>query len=281
MISITSGTRICLRNRLGLAGAGFLLLIFMGVAGALAPWIVPHDPYLVDLSIQFSPPSWTYPLGTDHLGRCILSRLLIGIRYSLGGALIVVICSVVSGTVMGAFFSLKGGWLDRAFIKCCDILLAFPTLVLAFALVGVLGSGFSNLLIAMIFSQWIYYARFVRGIVLSLRGSDFVQAAIVSGSNYLQILLKHILPNIVIPVSVLALLETGGVILDMTGLTFLGLGIQAPQAEWGMMINEGKDYVWRHPLLMMYPGLAILLSVIAFNQIGDRLRTLYDPKEKL
>lgn len=276
----SSRARLIQGGDMRLAGAALVFLLLLGASGALAPWIVPNDPDLVDLAVKFSPPSWEYPFGTDHLGRCILSRLLMAIRYSLGGAVVVMVCSVVTGTVAGAFFAWKGGLLDRLFMRCCDLLLAFPTLVLAFALVGVLGPGFVNLLLALIFSQWIAYARFVRSLVLSLKTSDYVRAAIVSGTTGWKLVRRHLIPQVAIPVAVLQFLETGGVVLDMTGLTFLGLGVQAPEAEWGMMLNESKSYIWQYPWLMVYPGIAILLTVIAFNLIGDGLRARFDPRER-
>ncbi|CAM4204374.1 MAG: ABC transporter permease subunit [Paenibacillus macerans] len=278
MNASSSGARLIQSGDMRLAGAALVFLLLLGTAGALAPWIVPNDPDLVALAVQFSPPSWEYPFGTDHLGRCILSRLLMAIRYSLGGAVAVMVCSVVTGTVTGAFFAWKGGLLDRLFMRCCDLLLAFPTLVLAFALVGVMGPGFVNLLLALIFSQWIAYARFVRSLVLSLKTGDYVRAAIVSGTTGWKLVRRHLIPQVAIPVAVLQFLETGGVVLDMTGLTFLGLGVQAPEAEWGMMLNESKSYIWQYPWLMVYPGIAILLTVIAFNLIGDGLRAWFDPR---
>jgi nickel transport system permease protein len=250
------------------------------LTGILAPWLVPHDPNHVDLIRKFQAPSLEYPLGTDHLGRCISSRILIAIRYSVGGSLLVTALTLSAGVVAGTVTALRGGWFDNLFMRLCDMFLAFPTLVLAFALLGMFGPGFVNLIAALVLSQWIYYARIVRGMVLSLKEKEFIKAAKLSGTRGWALIWRHVLPNISIPLLVLAALEVGGVILEITGFSFLGLGVQAPAAEWGMMINEGKAYIRQHPEMMVYPGLAIMLVVVTFNLLGESLRELYDPKER-
>jgi ABC-type dipeptide/oligopeptide/nickel transport system permease subunit len=256
----------------------FLCLVIL--TGTLAPWIVPHDPNHVDMLRKFAAPSFEYPLGTDHLGRCIWSRLLMAIRYSFGGAVLVLTLTLAVGAAAGIFTALKGGWFDTLFMRLCDIGLAFPTLVLSFVLLGIFGPGFLNLVLAMVLSQWIYYARIIRSMVLGLQEQPFIRAAIVCGTRRWMLIIRHILPNIALPALVLATLELGGIVLEMAGFTFLGLGVQAPAAEWGMMVSDGKAYIRQHPELMLYPGLAIMLMVAAFNWMGESLRAVYDTNER-
>ncbi|MBD0384234.1 ABC transporter permease [Paenibacillus sedimenti] len=254
-----------------------LFLIAVMLVGILSPWLVPHPPDQMDVLLKFQKPSWEYPLGTDHLGRCVFSRLLSAIRYSFGGALLVLVLTVSIGIIVGSFTALKGGWFDAIFMRICDILLAFPTLVLAFVLLGMFGSGFSNLILALVLSMWVYYARIIRSMVLSLREKPFMKAAIVSGTRQWGLIFKHMVPNMMLPLLVLSTLEFGGIMLEITGFSFLGLGVQAPTAEWGMMINDGKSYIRQHPELMIYPGIAIMLIVIACNLLGESMRSLYEP----
>lgn len=256
----------------------FLGLIVM--TGILAPWLVPHDPNHVDMLGKFKSPSLEYPLGTDHLGRCIWSRLLMAIRVSLGASMLVLALTLCIGTAFGSAAALIGGRFDAIFMRLCDIFLAFPTLVLAFALLGVFGPGFVNLVLAIVLSQWIYYARIVRSMVLTLKEKEFIKAAKICGTRRWTLVRRHVLPNISIQLLVLAALEVGGIILEITGFSFLGLGVQAPTAEWGMMINEGKQYIRQHPEMMMYPGLAVMLIVITFQLLGESLRDRYDPRER-
>jgi len=254
-------------------------VLFLGgilLTGLLAPWLVPHNPNQVDVLQKFQSPSWSYPLGTDHLGRCIFSRLLDAVRYSFGGALLVLALTLSIGIAAGSLTALKGGWLDAVFMRICDILLAFPTLVLAFVLLGMLGPGFGNLLLALVLSMWVYYARTVRSLVLSMREKPFIQAAIVCGTRSWGLLFKHIVPNLMQPLLVMSTLELGGIILEITGFSFLGLGVQAPQAEWGMMISDGKSYIRLHPELMLYPGLAIMVIVMVSNRLGESFRAYFE-----
>lgn len=250
------------------------LLVIIGLSGLFAPILMPHDPLAVDIAKKFSVPSWDYPLGTDHLGRCILSRLLLGIRYSLGSALVIQLVAIVLAILLGAFVALKRGLFDFLFIRLCDILLAFPTLVLAFGLVGILGPSLKNVLIALIFTQLIYYARMVRSLCIGMNEKDFVQAARISGTTGIQLIRRHYIPNILPSIVTIVALDIGKVILEIAGFSFIGLGVQAPIPEWGMMINEGKQYMRQHPELMLYPGLAIILVVLLFNQLANRLKKL-------
>ncbi|MDQ0888230.1 nickel transport system permease protein [Paenibacillus sp. V4I9] len=255
-----------------------VLLAGIALTGIAAPWLAPHDPNHVELLHKFASPSLEYPFGTDHLGRCVLSRLLIGIRISLGISIAVMVFTLLIGMVVGTFSALKGGLVDATFMRLCDLLLAFPTLVLAFALLGIFGTGVKSLIMALVLSQWVYYARMVRGMVLSIHTRSFIQAAIVNGTRRWMLLWRHILPNISTQILVLAALEIGTVILEVTGFSFLGLGVQAPTPEWGMMMNEARQQLRQHPEMMWIPGLAVMFVVIVCNVLGESLRDYYDPK---
>lgn len=274
-----------LRAGTGRAGRAVIVgcaavLGLLAVAGAAAPWIVPHDPNQVDLLNKFASASGAYPLGTDHLGRCNLSRLLMGIRTSLGISLAIMALTMAIGILVGTLSALAGGWTDTVLMRLCDILLAFPTLVLAFALLGLFGAGTMNLILALVLSQWMYYARMVRSMVLKVKLQLYYQAAQVSGTRRPALIRRHVLPNITTQLLVLAALEFGSVILEVTGLSFLGLGVQAPAAEWGMMMNEARQHLRMHPELMWIPGLAVMLAAACSNLLGETLRDYYDPKER-
>lgn len=255
-----------------------ILLAGIALAGIAASWLAPHDPNHVELLHKFASPSLEYPFGTDHLGRCVLSRLLMGIRTSLGISIAVMVFTLLIGTVVGTFSALKGGLIDATFMRLCDLLLAFPTLVLTFALLGIFGTGVMSLIMALVLSQWVYYARMVRGMVLTIQTRSFIQAAKVNGTRRWKLVWRHILPNISTQILVLASLEIGTVILEVTGFSFLGLGVQAPTPEWGMMMNEARQQLRQHPEMMWIPGLAVMFVVIVCNVLGESLRDYYDPK---
>lgn len=265
------------RRKLTVACFSVILAITLG--GVLAPLLAPNDPNLVDLGKKLAGPCADYPLGTDHLGRCILSRLMHGARISLGIAFLVMFLTIAISTAVGALSGYRGGLLDGLFMRICDILLAFPSLVLALAVIGMLGPGLFNMMIALVSVQWVWYARMIRGMVLSLRESDFVLMARVSGVSGPLIVARHILPNILSQVIVLSTLDIGWVILNISGMSFLGLGIQPPTPEWGAMLNDGRQFLRSNPALMVYPGLMILTVVVAFNLLGDALRDALDPRE--
>ncbi|MGE7951035.1 ABC transporter permease subunit [Lysinibacillus xylanilyticus] len=250
------------------------LLVIIGLLGLFAPILMPHDPLAVDISKKFLAPSWDYPFGTDHLGRCVLSRMLLGIRYSLGSALVIQLVAIVLAVLLGAFVALKRGLIDVLFIRICDILLAFPTLVLAFGLLGVLGPSLKNVLIALIFTQLIYYSRIIRSLCIGMNEKDFIQAARITGTTGINLIIRHYIPNILPAIVTIVALDIGKVILEIAGFSFIGLGVQAPIPEWGMMVNEGKQYIRQHPELMLYPGLAIVLVVLLFNHLANSLKKL-------
>lgn len=248
------------------------LLVIIVLLGLFAPILMPHDPLAVDITKKFLAPSWDYPFGTDHLGRCVFSRMLLGIRYSLGSALFIQVVAIVLAVLLGAFVALKRGIIDVVFIRICDILLAFPTLVLAFGLLGVLGPSLKNVLIALIFTQLIYYSRMVRSLCIGMNEKDFIQAARITGTTGIKLIIRHYIPNILPAIVTIVALDIGKVILEIAGFSFIGLGVQAPIPEWGMMVNEGKQYIRQHPDLMLYPGLAIVLVVLLFNHLANCLK---------
>ncbi|KAB7707829.1 ABC transporter permease subunit [Bacillus aerolatus] len=253
-----------------------MIVFFMTLLALLAPFFAPNDPNLVDITHKLQGPSSKFPLGTDHLGRDILSRLIYGTRTSLGTAFLVMGLTMMISIPLGIYAGFRGGWGDYLFMRICDILMAFPSFLLSLALIGILGPGLVNLILAMVLVQWVFYARVIRGMVLSVKEQNFVLAAKVCGTSRLVIVIKHILPAIISQVAVLVFMDIGGVVLAISGLSFLGLGIQPPGAEWGMMINDSKQFFRNAPSLMLYPGMMILIVVVAFNLFGEALRDALD-----
>ncbi|QOS98699.1 ABC transporter permease subunit [Brevibacterium sp. JNUCC-42] len=253
-----------------------IIIFFLILLALFAPFWSPNDPYLVDITHKLLGPSSEFPLGTDHLGRCIWSRLIYGTRTSLGTAFLVMGLTMIISIPIGIYAGFRGSWVDYLFMRICDILMAFPSLLLSLALIGILGPGLGNLILAMVLVQWVFYARVIRGMVLSVKEQHFVLAAKVCGTPKLVIVIKHILPTIISQVVVLAFMDIGGIVLAISGLSFLGLGIQPPGAEWGMMINDSKPFFRNNPSLMLYPGMMILIFVISFNLFGEALRDALD-----
>lgn len=246
-------------------------------AAAFAPFVAPHDPVAVDLTAKLLPPGANHWLGTDHLGRDVLSRLIWGARASLGSVAGIVCLILVISTIIGCLAGYVGGKVDAALMRLCDVFLTFPTFILAMFLVGILGTGMVNVIIAIAMTHWAWYARIIRSLVLSLRNREYVLAARVAGSSRGRILRRHILPPVAAQLVVLATLDIGHMMLHVAGLSFLGLGVQPPSPEWGVMINDARQYIWDHPRLIILPGLMIFLSVMAFNLLGDALRDRLDP----
>ncbi|MCV9886204.1 nickel ABC transporter permease subunit NikC [Metabacillus halosaccharovorans] len=254
-----------------------LLLFFITL---FAPWLAPNDPIAVNLAHKLQPPSLNYPLGTDHLGRCTLSRILYGARISLGFATLIFISSLSIGLVVGIIAGFKGGWVDQLLMRLGDGVMAFPSLLLVLGLVGIWGAGLKQVVLALILVQWVYYARVIRGIVLSLKEQNYIAAAKISGSSQWTIMKKHIIPNVLPPIAVMGTLEMGWAIMDLSSMSFLGLGVQPPTPEWGAMIHEGKSYIRTNPTLMIYPGLMILLVVVTFNLLGEALSEQFGIKRR-
>ncbi|WP_027134902.1 nickel ABC transporter permease subunit NikC [Geminicoccus roseus] len=258
--------------RLSLLAVGLLLLV--AVAG---PWLAPYDPTEASLDQRMLPPSLSHWLGTDHLGRDLLSRLLAGARASLGSVLAILAMVLAVGITVGSIAGYAGGVVDAVLMRICDAFMTVPTLVLALFMVGVLGTGLLNVVIAIVLAHWAWYARLVRGLTLSLKNRDFVAAARVAGGSRFAIMRRHILPNILGQLAVLASLDLGHWMLHVSGLSFLGLGVAPPMPEWGIMINDARPFVWTAPMLIVLPGAAIFVTVMAFNLLGDALRDRLDP----
>jgi peptide/nickel transport system permease protein len=265
-------------NFLTVCGLLFLtVILFLTLIG---PFFVPNDPLTANMSDRLASPSLTYPLGTDHMGRCILSRLIVGSQVTLGITGLVVATVVLIGIPIGLATGYIGGRVDTIFMRLADGLLALPEFILAIAIAGFLGPSLTNLMMSIVFVKWIGYTRVVRGIVISERTKDYVSAAKVSGSSNWKIIRRHMLPQIISPVLVLATLDIGKVIMIISSLSYLGLGAQPPASEWGAMLNDGRPYFQTAPELMIYPGLAIFFVVLSFNLIGEGLRDKLDVKRQ-
>jgi peptide/nickel transport system permease protein len=265
------------RDRLAVAAVIFLVLL--ALISALANWIAPKDPIQTNLALRLAPPGTRgYPLGADDLGRDILSRLIWGGRISLLVGFGAVLLALILGVLVGLIAGYAGGWLDSFIMRTIDILMAFPAILLAIAIVASLGPGLRNAMLAISIVGVPYYARIVRSSVLSLREQDFVTAARSIGATHPRILSRHVLPNCLGPLIVAATLDVGWMIMAAAGLSFLGLGAQPPTAEWGVMLSQGRQFVRHAPHVSILPGAAIFLVVLALNLLGDGLRDALDPR---
>jgi peptide/nickel transport system permease protein len=248
------------------------------LAAVFGPWLVPYDPASQNLSLRLAGPSLGHPLGLDELGRDILARLLYGARVSLFVGIAVVSISASVGTAVGALAGYLGGRLDEAIGRLMDILLAFPGILLAIALVATLGPSLSHVILALVTIGWVGYARLVRGQVLKIRELDYVVAARALGAPLGRVLTRHVIPATFSVVTVQATLGMAGAIIAEASLSFLGLGVQPPTPSWGTMLDAGRAHVFDAPHLTIFPGLAIALLVLGFNFAGDALRDRMDPR---
>ena len=264
-----------LHNRAAVVTVAFVLLI--ALIGILAPLLAPHDPYVTDILNKFAPYSLEYPLGTDHLGRCVLSRLIYGIRPTLGLALLTMLGTIALGALLGVMAGYFRGVVEEVIMRVVDVMLSFPSQIMVFAVVGLLGINVQNVIIANVFIKWAWYARMVRSLVISLRQREFVLASRLSGAGHVRVFVDHLAGAVIPSLLVLATLDIGHMMLHVAGMSFLGLGVTAPTAEWGVMINDARQYIWTQPLQMFWPGLALFISVMAFNLVGDALRDHLDP----
>src|SRR5437867_3208043 len=255
-----------------------VLIGAFAICAVLAPIVAPYDPLAQALGSRLEPPSAAHWLGTDQLGRDIASRLLYGARISLFIGLVVVATAGLVGTAVGLVAGYAGGLVDEALMRFTEIFLAFPPLILAMAIAGALGPSLTNAIIAIAAVTWAVYARLVRGQLLSLRRREYVEAARSIGASGPRILLRHLLPNVLAPLLVQASFDMGAAIVAAAGLSFIGFGAQPPTPEWGVMISEGRNFISTEPWLSLFPGLAILFAVGAFNVLGDGLRDVFDPR---
>ncbi|HEX2042179.1 MAG TPA: nickel transporter permease [Acidimicrobiales bacterium] len=272
------GWRVLLRDRTAVFGLGVVALL--SLAAVLAPLLAPHNPNAVDAVNKLAAPSLDHPLGTDHLGRDNLSRLLFGARLTIGTAVVASAAVAGIGIVLGVLAGYFGGVVDAVISRVIDILLAFPTFLVALAVTGALGPGLGHVAISLIVVWWARYARIVRSAVIAERAKPYVEAARAVGTPRSRTVVSHVLPNIIAPVVVLTTLDTGDLLLGISALSFLGLGVQPPAAEWGAMLSEARTYLSSDPLLMLWPGLALFLMVLGFNLLGDGLRDVLDPRTR-
>lgn len=264
------------RDKASLVGIAIIALAVL--AAVLAPWLARHDPNQTNFLNRFAPRSWAHPLGTDQLGRDEFARILYGGRLSLGMALSATAGITLVGLALGLLAAIYGGVVETVIMRLVDVLLALPTLILALVVVGLLGQGLRNLIITIIFVQWPRYARLVRGMALKVREREFVEAGRAAGASRGRLVLRHILPNLIGPVVVFSTVDMGSTLLAVSGLSFLGFGVAPPTSEWGAMLAEARFQIERAPHLLLYPGIAITLVVLAFNLAGDGLRDLLDPR---
>jgi peptide/nickel transport system permease protein len=264
------------RNKL--AVAGLIIIIFFIFVAIFADYLMPYDPYKIDIRNRLKGPSKEHWLGTDDLGRDVLSRLILGTRVSLKVGLIVVGISATIGTVIGLISGYAGGWVDNLIMRIVDILLAFPGILLALAIVAILGPGIDHVIFALSFTGWVGYARVVRGEVLTIKEEEYILAAKSSGIKNMIILFKYILPNALSPIIVLATFGIAGAIIAESSLSFLGLGVKPPEPSWGSILNVGRRYIMVSPHLSIFPGIFIMIVVLALNFIGDGLRDALDPR---
>ena len=260
------------------------LIVFAGLAAALllitifAKYICPYDPYAQDLTQAMQPPSAAHLMGTDTYGRDMLSRVLIGAQTSISSTFALVAIITVFGTVVGIFCGYYGGIVDSVMMRISDVCLAFPGLVFAMAVAAILDGGVRNAVIALALINWPKYSRITRGQTLSIKNLPYMQASQLAGDSVLQMIFRHVLPNIAGPILVTSMMDIGTMMMEIAGLSFLGLGAQPPVAEWGSMMSSGRSMLQTYPWIVLSPGLAIFVSVVIFNLLGDTIRDYMDPK---
>ncbi len=271
-------------NRQYLAPSGYLgcvLLVLLVASACFAPWLTPYDPRTQDLETGLHGPGWAHPCGQDKLGRDLCARLFYGARVSLLVGVISVIVTLIVGVAVGALAGYRSGLLDEFIMRLTDMFLAFPGILLALALMAILGPSITNVIIALCIVGWVGYARLTRGLVLVTREMEYVTAARATGARGGYILVRHILPNIAGPLVVQATFSLAGMIVAEAGLSFLGLGVQPPTPSWGAMLNEGRLFLILAPHLAVVPGGAIMLAVLGCNLLGDGLRDWLDPRGEI
>ena len=255
-----------------------LLIILVAVfAPVVTGGVSPTDAVLKD---ALQPPTAQHIFGTDKLGRDIFARVIYGARTSLTAAFSVVLIIFVLGTVLGVLAGYFGGWVDTVIMRVADLMVSFPGMVFAIAVAGILGASVKNAVIAVSLVSWTKYARLARSLVLKIRNRDYVSAAIVTGSRTPYILQKYMIPNVIPTLVITAATDIGGMMLELAGLSFLGFGAKAPTPEWGLMLNEGRQFIQNASWMMIYPGAAVFIVVVVFNLLGDTLRDVLDPRDE-
>ncbi|WNS45175.1 staphylopine uptake ABC transporter permease subunit CntC [Paenibacillus sp. MMS20-IR301] len=261
-----------------LAALSLIIIMLTAVAGIFAPWLAPHSPEQVQMELRYASPTWQYLLGNDHLGRCVLSRLIYGIRPSVLWVFVALAVSALFGALLGLLAGYFKGKTDSVIMRVCDVMLSFPGYVMSLAVVGILGPGIRNILIAFVVMKWAWFARVIRSSVQQYADTDYVRFAKTTGMGNMAIMIKHVVPVALPDFAVISSSAFGTMILQISGLSFLGLGIEAPHAEWGMMLNEARGVMFSRPELMLAPGLAIVIVVSAVNFCSDALQVALDPK---
>ncbi|MEE0770954.1 MAG: nickel transporter permease [Acutalibacteraceae bacterium] len=261
---------------------GFFLALVAGLLfiACFGQYIVPYDPYAQDLNNALQAPSGSHLLGTDRYGRDLLTRIIVGAQTTIFSALALVAGITIIGTIVGIICGYVGGWIDSLLMRISDIFLAFPEMVFAIAIAGVLNGGIWSAAIAVGLIAWPRYARVARSQVLAMKNHQYMNAAKLTGTPWYKVIVKHIMPNIMGPIIVTAALDIGAMIMNLAGLSYLGLGVVPPTPEWGSMMSEGRSMLQTSPWVVLAPGLAIFITVVIFNLLGDTVRDILDPKQK-
>ena len=255
----------------------FLIILIAVFAPVITGGVSPSEAVLTD---ALQPPGREHIFGTDKLGRDIFTRVIYGARTSLVAAFSVVILIFVLGTVLGVVAGYFGGWIDAVIMRIADLMVSFPGMVFAMAIAGIMGASIRNVVIAVALVSWTKYARLARSLVLKVRNQDYVAAAVVTGSKTSHILRKYMVPNVIPTLIITGATDIGGMMLEIAGLSFLGFGAKAPTPEWGLMLNEGRQFIQNASWMMVFPGAAIFTVVVVFNLLGDALRDVLDPKNE-
>lgn len=278
---VTKGQQKVKKNFIKVRLVSLLIIVGIMLTGALfAEYLCPYDPYEQNLSIASQAPGRQHLMGTDRYGRDMLSRIIIGSRTSISATLVLVAVTAMVGTVIGIICGWNGRKIDVVFMRVSDIFLAFPGLVFALAVAGIMGGGIQNAMIALAAISWPKYARLARGLTLAQKETDYMAAAKLSGSSTGKLLGKHILPNIMGQILVTSVLDIGTMMMELAGLSFLGLGVRPPMAEWGSMMSEGRSMLQTVPWMILAPGAAIFITIMIFNLLGDTIRDYIDPKHR-
>jgi peptide/nickel transport system permease protein len=257
---------------------GMIIMLFLFVASIFAPWLTAYDPIKTNVSESLQQPSREHILGTDILGRDVMSRIIYGARVSLMVGVIATSIAAITGMAMGLIAGYFGGWINNVIMRITDALMCLPPIMLALAVAAILGGGLKNVMISVGISLVPTYCRLMCGEILSIKESDYVTAVILSGANHTRVMLRHLLPNSFPPILVLITLNMGIAILAEASLSFLGIGISPPEPAWGAMVSDGYRYLNTNPILSFAPGVAVMLVVLAFNLVGDGLRDALDPR---
>lgn len=255
-----------------------LLIMVLLVLSLFSSVLTPYDPYETNTSMVLQPPSAEHPFGTDSHGRDLLSRVIVGSKTSIFSAFALIVATGTLGMLVGMISGYYGGWVDSVLMRITDVFLSFPDIILAIAVAGVLGGGLLNAMLALFITTWTQYARLARSSTIAVKEEAYIHAAKLSGCSSIRILFIHILPNILGPLIVTATLHISGMMMGIAGLSFLGLGVKVPQAEWGSMISEGRKYLQTAPWVAIYPSLVMVAVMMLFNLFGDQVRDLLDPK---